>query len=318
MSGAAIPVGASARVEPATRAIETPGGSSVNRGGDFSTPSSRTDSSLPANSSRAGRLTLARFRQGLGQRDQSVLDLVAEHRLASAAQIRTLHFPADAFATRETAARSCRRVLARLVRDGLLVRLERRVGGLRAGSDGHVYALGPVGYRLTHPEGRARPRYWEPTSPFVDHQLAITQLVVELRLAERRCDVNSLAIEGEPRSWRRLPGQSGRAAALRPDLHTSIEVGDVELRWFVEVDRGTAHVPAVLRKCRLYESYYRSGVEQAEHGVFPRVLWITPTQARAERLSQAITTNRRLTAELFAVTTAEHPLDALLGSGGSS
>ncbi len=58
-----------------------------------------------------------------------------------------------------SAARIARRVLARLTELGVLARLERRIGGLRAGSSGYVYYLGPAGQRLVaYWQGQAYPR----------------------------------------------------------------------------------------------------------------------------------------------------------------
>jgi hypothetical protein len=267
---------------------------------------------------RVGELLMQRIRDELSERDLAVIGFVGEFRLASARQLRRLFFPDGEFATAETAARCSRRVLKRLQRDRLLTRLERRVGGFRAGSDGFIYALGTVGYRLLHPEGRRRPRHFEPASPFVDHQLAVSELAVELRLVERQCSIEVLALQGEPRSWRMLPGQRARVGSLRPDMHVRLRSGEVELSWFVEVDLGTAHLPALLRKCALYESYYQSGAEKAEHGVFPRVLWIGSTENRLARLRDAIARSRQLTDELFALTTAENAVGVLCGAEAGS
>jgi hypothetical protein len=88
-------------------------------------------------------------------------------------------------------------------------------------------------------------------------------------------------------------------------------VGAYELRWFVEVDRGTEHIPTLLRKCRLYHTYYKNGVEQRQHSVFPRVLWIALDQRRAERLQEAITKDRRLSADIFRTATELDPIAAV-------
>ena len=310
-----VPLGASARVESPGAQTERSGGLGQNKGGDFLPPVTRSDSSpSAAGGLRTGRLAMAGVVAELLPRDRAILDLVGEFRLATGAQIQQLLFPPAEFATPATAARSGRRVLARLVRDRLLVRLERRVGGIRAGSAGHTYALGPVGYRVIGAQGRARPRPFQPSALFAEHQLAVTQLAVELMLTEHRGEIRKLNVEGEPRCWRFLPGQRARAGLLRPDLFVSLEVGEDELRWFVEVDRGTAHLPAVLRKCRSYESHYRSGHEQAEHGLFPKVLWITPTDERAARIENAIDGQRELTTGLFAATTAGRALEMLCGA----
>jgi hypothetical protein len=103
---------------------------------------------------------------------------------------------------------------------------------------------------------------------------------------------------------------------VRPDLFLALGVGEYEHRFFVEVDRGTEHLPALIKKCRLYESYYASGREQAAHGVSPRTCWVVPDEPRARRLRRAIDGERHLTGELFVVTTTDQALAML--AGGSS
>src|SRR5438874_12589319 len=93
-----------------------------------------------------GRRALAQLSERLSERDLQVLRSIRQHRFLTARQIEILHF-AD-HATPLAAARVSRRVLARLTNEGLLVRLARRVGGIRAGSASYVYALGPAGSRL--------------------------------------------------------------------------------------------------------------------------------------------------------------------------
>lgn len=258
---------------------------------------------------RFGRASVRDLRARLAKRDLALVAQVAELRLMSGRQIEAVHFPHEPHASAETAARHCRRVLARLVRDRVLVRLARQVGGVRAGSGSFLYALGPVGQRLLNDE-RPRPRRYEPSAWFVNHQLAVSQLVVDLTLAARRGEIELLAVQGEPACWRAVPAV-GRVV-LRPDLFLAVGAGELEYRWFVEVDRGTHHLPAVRRKARLYESYYRSGVEQATHGVFPRVLWITPDTTRTTRLRQTLAAGE-FSDGLLLVTTNNAALAALAG-----
>src|SRR5688500_6435940 len=99
----------------------------------------------------------------LSERDIAVIRAVLDHRFLTARQIEQLHF--SDHATAEAAARICRRVLARLTRDRFLARLERRVGGVRAGSASYVYALGSSGGTLL--DG-TRNRVTEPSSLFLD------------------------------------------------------------------------------------------------------------------------------------------------------
>ena len=65
----------------------------------------------------------------------------------------------------------------------------------------------------------------------------------------------------------------------------------------------------------MYESYYRSGLEQAAHGVSPRTCWVVPDEARALRLRQAIGRDRHLTKQLFVVTISSRALAVLAGGG---
>lgn len=261
---------------------------------------------------RVGELELARIRECLTARDLAILTQVGELRLMSTRQIEALHFPLAIHISKGAAARASRRVLERLAHERLLRRLQRRIGGIYAGSAGYVYSLGPVGQRLLQLE-QPRPRLWEPSRLFVEHTLAISQLATELTLAAQVGRLELLTLQAEPECWRRLPGVA--RVILRPDLFVAIGAGELELRWFVEIDRGSVHLPTLLKKCRLYESYYRSGSEQAAGGVFPRVLWIT-TEARGKALSDAITKNGRLTDRLFLTTTDSNALDVLAGGAG--
>jgi hypothetical protein len=215
----------------------------------------------------------------------------------SGRQIERLHFTVEQHATALTAARTCRRVLERLVSDRLLVRLDRRVGGVRAGSASFVYGLGPVGQRVLGLDGPRR-RFREPTATFVAHTLAISELVVMLTLGDRRGEFELLELEAEPICWRPLGSQQ-----LRPDLFVSLGAGDYEYRYFIEVDLGTESLPRLIAKCQTYDAYYRTGAEQQKHGIFPRVLWIMHDEQRAARLRDAIERSRALSPEFFVVTT---------------
>lgn len=258
-----------------------------------------------------GRRDLDRLRDGLSGRDIAIIGQVADLRLMTARQIESIHFTHDEHTTANAAARASRRCLERLARQRLLVRLDRRVGGVRAGSAGFVYALGPVGHRLLQRQS-ARPRYREPSATFADHTLAASQLVIDLTLAARHNEVDLLGCQAEPRCWRQFTSING-LTVLRPDLFVSLGVDEFEHRWFCEVDRGTEHLPAVIRKCRQYEAYYASGSEQARHDVFPRVCWIVPDERRAQRVRKAIDDDQRLTDALFVVTTTEQALTTLKG-----
>jgi hypothetical protein len=255
-----------------------------------------------------GRRQLQRISDELSERDRALLTSVGTLRYVTARQLEALHFANHA--TPISGARSCRRVLERLTGLRVIERIERRVGGVRAGSSSWVYRTGPVGERLTQ-DGRRRRR--EPSPAFLNHTLAVAQVAVDLRIAERaeRCEIDQLEVE--PACWRTVRAGIAGTETLRPDLAVVLGVGDYEHRWFIEVDLDTEHLPAVLRKCRLYDRYYRSGDEQHAHGIFPKVAWAVPDKRRVERIETAINRQRDLTADLFVITTRDRLTDVLCG-----
>lgn len=260
---------------------------------------------------RTGHRQLAILKTAVSERDLAIVRQVADLRLMSTAQIQTIHFSLHHHASERTAARTCQRVLRRLVTRRLLILLGRRIGGLYGGSSAAVYALGPVGQRLIELDGPRR-RLRQPSLAFVEHTLAIGQLVVALTISANQGLCEVLSLEPEPRCWRSFTGIGARQS-LRPDLFVSLGVGDYEHRWFIEVDRGQEHLPTLLAKCRLYDHYYRSGQEQAVHGISPRTCWVMPNSLQADRLERAIGGARELTERLFTVTVTETAVTTLTG-----
>ena len=75
---------------------------------------------------------------------------------------------------------------------------------------------------------------------------------------------------------------------LRPDLFLRVGAGALEDRWFMEIDLGTEHRNTIAAKAERYLAHFRSGTEQHEHSVYPRVLWTAPDEPRAQQLSEAL------------------------------
>jgi hypothetical protein len=274
----------------------------------------------PARDTMPGRVTaaaLAAISGRLSDRDRTVLESIAEHRFLTVRQVELLHF-ADHAPT--SGGRIARRTMARLRAFGLLGTLERRVGGVRAGSAGLVHYVDDAGHQLLH--GRRRHRVQDPSARFVDHRLAIADAHIRLVSADRGRATTVVQCAVEPTSWRRYTGLGGARVTLKPDLYVETAAGrDLVHAWFVEIDLGTESIPTLLRKCRDYESYRRSGIEQEEHGSFPLVVWsITHDDpAKAERrrdaLRQAIAADRALLAELFRIVTPQQLIGALQHRG---
>ncbi|RDI73522.1 Replication-relaxation [Gaiella occulta] len=246
-------------------------------------------------SAHRGPQGLERLRTELSERDLIVLASVASHRFLTGRQIEAFHFSEHASSV--TGSRVCRRVLARLVEQRLLVRLERRVGGVRAGSASYVYALGSAGNRLvSNPRGK---RAEEPSRVFLDHTLAVADAHLALLQAADARRFELISVETEPAAWRRFLNSAGARETLRPDLYVVSAQGEFEHCWFLEIDNATESTPAVLRKCRQYQAYWRTGIEQQRSGTFPLVVWVTPNDRRCKQLAEAIASARKLQPEIF-------------------
>lgn len=107
------------------------------------------------------------------------------------------------------------------------------------------------------------------------------------------------SVEVETEAWRSYVTPSGAKSILKPDLMVTLSGEHFDDHWYIEVDLGTESLPVLLGKCRAYEDYRRTGRAQSEHGVFPRVLWILPNRARAERLAAAIADEPKLPDRMF-------------------
>lgn len=264
-----------------------------------------------------GRISRARLRSvraRLSDRDVAVLRSVEAARLLSARQVERVHFTKGSPLTR---ARRCRAVLQRLTEWGCLVRLERRIGGVHAGSAGYVYALAPFGQRLLHPGTERLRRVREPSSAFVDHVLATAEVWVRLVEAEAAGRLQVERFDFEPACWRSFTGPSGAVAWVKPDATAELVVGEWEVHSFIEVDLGTESSTVIRAKAEAYAAYYRAGVEQHRSGLFPRVVFLVPDERRKARL---VDTLARLDPEqwqLFRVALLDDAVTAL-GSPGQA
>jgi hypothetical protein len=235
---------------------------------------------------RRSRLTpskVAQLAATLGERDSEIVKTVAKLRLVTTPHIQRLHFVDG---TPPSNGRRTRHALRRLTDRRVLKRLERRIGGVRAGSAGHIYALDVVGQYIAAlaSDGRRR-RPVEPGLPYVAHRLAVSELYVLLEEANRDGALELIEFNAEPDCWRTFFGPGGGRMILKPDAFVRIGSDAFEELWFVEVDRGTQSTEALQRKFRLYRQYWSSGREQVLWGnVFPRVLWLAPSSARLRQL----------------------------------
>jgi hypothetical protein len=263
-----------------------------------------------------GPSRLVVLRTELSVRDEQILTFLNRHRYATTTHLRDVFFADHATVTAGT--RACIRVLHRLLHNRLIARLERRVGGTARGSAATIWYLDAAGERLTRPEGARRRRFASVSTPFLAHTLAVTDTHVALIQRARTVAFQIERVDLEPDTWRPFLTRAGTAGILKPDLYVHLATPDYDDHWYLEVDLGTESVPVLLAKSRIYSAYKATGRAQTEYGVFPRVLWVLPTTARAARLRAAIRAAADLDDRLFVCTTFDAFLAAIEDPDASS
>lgn len=231
----------------------------------------------------------------LSGRDQALLVTLKTFRLATVLQLQAIHFAGHA--SDVTARRLTRKVLTRLREQGLVERLERRIGGLKGGSAGHIYQLAPLGHRVLGNPTRKRSN--EPSLHHVDHTLAITGVAARLHAWQNHGGGEIEVLEAEPTCWRSDP--NSLLSTLKPDLYAQLSDASYELRWFIEVDLGTESSKVLARKLSAYTSYWRSRIEQEAHGFFPAIIWLADDERRAAFIERTIAETKHIEPRLFTV-----------------
>ncbi|MEU4706750.1 replication-relaxation family protein [Nocardia salmonicida] len=252
--------------------------------------------------------------ESMSERDWAILRSVYEHRFLTVGHVYELHFSS---LSPVHGRRSAQRVLERLRSLHVLGDIERRMGGAAAGSDGLVHFVDTNGERLLRAEtGQPVSRHLtDPSETFLKHTLAIADAHVALARAHHARDVELLTYAVEPACWRRYIGPGGARLTLKPDMYFSVSPGPASEYvddYFLEVDRGTEPISRLIKKCRDYETYRRTGIEQDNSdGAFPRIIWSMsakdPAKAlrRSAALREAIDRDRNLLSELFCIVIPE-------------
>jgi hypothetical protein len=254
---------------------------------------------------------ISELQRHLTARDLDLLRSLEQFRLLTTGQVRRLHFTEHL--TTNSATRTAVRVLGRLESHGLVTRLTRRIGGIDKGSSANAWQLAATGERLLRALAGDpnRRRFVEPSEPFMHHTLAVAQLALLIIEGARTGQFEILTQETEPDCWRSWVGSAGTVEWLKPDLFLVTANAAFEAHAFVEIDRDTEHIPAIIRKCQTYQRYWNTGIEQARADLFPAVVWVVPTTLRAGRIRTAIASEQSLTSELFHVVTRNEALSVL-------
>ncbi len=240
-----------------------------------------------------------------------LMNFLLKFRFATTPQLARLDH--ERYGSSRSALRQTTRQLTALESAGLVLRLDRRVGGWPGGSGPAVWALTTTGYHhVTGTKGtRQRPRLLSTT--FLEHLLAVTETRVLVAETIRGIDAASVQVEHEPDCWRSYLGLHGQRLTLRPDLRLEVTTREFRDSYFMEIDRATENPARVIAKCRQYQQYRRTGQEQHRAGTFPAVLWIVPHTKRRDQLTQHIH-QAELTSGMFHVLTLDE-LPTILRDG---
>jgi hypothetical protein len=256
---------------------------------------------------------LADLERSLAPRERAIIDTLDRLRVATTEQLRRIDF---ADLTPRSAARQAPKVLMALAERQIVTKLERQVGGIRAGSRAAVWSLDLAGQRLASacgPAGGRSRRPWTPSLAFLSHRLAVSSAYTSLVERCRSGAANLLDFDTEPLSWRRFASPYGGTQFLKPDAFARVGIGDFERGAFIEIDRATESRSALTGKLRTYRLYWEMGREQGRRGYFPRVVFAVPDNDRKTVLVDLCAAQPEETWPLWQVVLAGDLTDALIG-----
>ena len=265
--------------------VETQPGAEVDQNAN-----KRKDSVKPPSCDTRHRINEKQLVELLGRlsaRDLNVLQTVRKYRFMTSDQVGRLFFQHCTTKTSQT--RNQNLLLKRLNGHGLIKALERRIGGYGGGSGMQIWYLTTAGQRLltlNEPDILKRKRVAEPSTMFIAHTLAITEMAVQMTtLCHNSHDLELIALDTEPTSWRRF-NDNAKAMMLKPDMFAILSYDHYEDRYFMEMDLSTESPRQVVDKCDQYLRYYYSGIEQRETGMFPFVVWVVKDESRKKKLKE--------------------------------
>lgn len=261
---------------------------------------------------------MMKLAERLSERDWGIVASTRTYRFLTTRQLTRMHFAPNGVTGRIP--RAANLALSRLRGLGLLANLARRIGGVRAGSSAHVWTVTDTGHRLLawrdHKPRGARVRPYEPSSTFLEHTIAIAEVVLDLTEAATTRQITVSRVELEPAAWRTYLDRSGATLHLKPDLAVTTMTDEYEDAWFIEVDRDTEPPGRIVHKCLQYQDYRRSSTEQRKRGVFPAVVWVVPNQRRHHQLRARIDTEPQIDQRLFTIITPDQ-LGELIAAGAN-
>lgn len=208
-------------------------------------------------------------------RDRHVVQYVARFKQLASSQLHTLVFDDSASLT------PTNRTLRRLVEQGYLARVEKRVpGGAKGGSGQYAYQLGRRGF-YTYFEGR-----YVPARAVNYHALGIADCFIRLRRLERAGLLTIVGVSTEPDCWAYVGGQE-----LRPDMYLELELGQRgRHKVWLEYDAATETQKQLRGKLEAYWRAFRdySEADTELWPVIPQTVFVAVDDERVRELTWLI------------------------------
>ena len=219
--------------------------------------------------------------ESVTDREGEVVQLLWRLRFLAGAQLAEFLFGGSSVGARSRVVMT-QRLLAALKRRGLVAGLPRAVGGPLGGETAPVYYLTTEGFRTARAlwQGGAPKRLKSPGTFLRRHALATADVVLAFRRAAYAGPEHEL-VAWECDWQAALPIGS---SVLEPDAYLLFRVGERRLHAFVEVDMLSEHTRFVAAKLRRYLELHRGASWRTRFPVWPLVLVVAETEARAQQL----------------------------------
>lgn len=132
--------------------------------------------------------TLAALRERLTPRDMQIISFIEQAHCAFTHQLTRLFFTSAS--TEQAASKACRRNMQKLLEYKLVNKLDRKIGGYRAGSNANIWYLTDAGYKLLDLEDPDTPlkrrRFLEPSAITLRHRLTSVECYIQMVELERK------------------------------------------------------------------------------------------------------------------------------------
>jgi hypothetical protein len=218
-------------------------------------------------------------------RDLEAVRLIALHRFLTRPQLEELLF-AGATLTPRSRQVLAWRILGRLQRDGYVRGTPRQAGGASGGSILPAYFLTASGLRLAAAACPDLPNHRPARRAafLAPHSALTTEIELALRRAAR-AEPEQQEVELWEADWQ-IAMRLGDGAVI-PDARVEYRVGGWRNYLFIEADLGTEGTRFFERKMGRYVELYESSRWREFLRVWPRILTVTLTEARAASLHRA-------------------------------